>query len=789
MTISAHIMIAEQTMILGQSNKVSYIKTSLLVSSVLLLSACSEPAPQATPSISEAPDYRYNTQIRWTSYGIPHVKADDWGSLGYGFAYATAGAAICTIARDVLMVNGDLSSQFGADDGNLSSDIFHRAVLDEAMIQNFRAGQSDRSNEFSAGYIAGYNRYINDNRMDLPEACAGASWVRALTETDVDKLTIGVGIRYGLGRFQREMANAAPPGEAVASLDSDFEIEAGIGSNAVAMGRDVTESGRGLLLGNPHYPWQGSSRFHMIHTTIPGELDVMGVSLYTTSRVAIGFNKDVAWSHTVSTGLRSTLYALELDPADPTRYRYGDDYRDMVRVSIAVPVLNAEGGTSIQEREVYMSHYGPMVVSNQLPWTTERAFAIRDVNLYNDRAADTYDALNRAANIDEVEAALSLHGVSWTNSIAADRDGTAFYADISVVPNVDADLINSCRTAVDGSAGSMIILDGSNPDCEWRNEPGSAIPGAMPPDAMPRIRRTDYVHNANDSYWLSTPRQPLEGYSPIIGAERSRISLRTRAGLSFIEEALATGEKMQPRHLEQMLFSHRHFGAELFLDDVLGLCQNSTSPVMVDGAEVDVSASCAALAAWDRRADINSRGVHVWREFWRQAARIDGLYATPFDAADPVNTPRDLATGNAEVAQALLTALANSQLMFESRGIALDAELGSIQFEARNDERIPIPGGDSGAGMWSVITAQFQQDQGAYSPITHGNSYIQVIGWDADGRVDARAILTYSQSEDPRSAHFADQTRLYSQSQWLRLPFYEEDILADPNLLTLVLNE
>ena len=28
----------------------------------------------------------YNVEIRWTSYGIPHVKADDWGSLGYGFA-------------------------------------------------------------------------------------------------------------------------------------------------------------------------------------------------------------------------------------------------------------------------------------------------------------------------------------------------------------------------------------------------------------------------------------------------------------------------------------------------------------------------------------------------------------------------------------------------------------------------------------------------------------------------------------------------------------------------------
>ncbi|MEX2332849.1 MAG: penicillin acylase family protein, partial [Pseudohongiella sp.] len=592
-----------------------------------------------------------------------------------------------------------------------------------------------------------------------------------------------------LGLFQREMANAAPPGAPVASLDSNFDIDAGIGSNAIAMGSAVTESGRGLLLGNPHYPWQGSSRFHMIHTTIPGEVDVMGVSLYTTNRVAIGFNHDVAWTHTVSTGMRSTVYALELDPENPTRYRYGDDYRDMERVSIEVPVANQEGGTSMIARDVYMSHYGPLVVSDQLPWTETTAFAIRDVNLYNDKSAATYDALNKARNIDEVEAALSLQGVSWVNTIAADSDGTAFYADISVVPNVDSALIEACRIDADNVPSRVVLLNGSNPECEWYESAESEIPGAMPADNMPRIRRDDYVHNANDSYWLSTPREPLEGYSPIIGSERTPVSLRTRAGLSFIEEALATGEKMRPEHIQDMLFSHRHFGAELFLDEVLGLCADVSEPVNFNGNDVDITAACDALAGWDRRADTDSRGVHVWREFWRQAARIDDRYVVPFDAADPVNTPRQLAVEQPAVRSGLLQALAHAQTFFQDQGIALDATLGSLQYEPRNDERIAIPGGAGGAGMWSVITSQFNAEAGAYTPILHGNSYMQVISWDEDGRVDPRGILSYSQSEDSRSPHFADQTRLYSQSQWLDLPFHEEDILADPALQTLTLRE
>ena len=107
-------------MIWDRSIKITNTKKNFLVTSLFLLSACSDPASQTTPVASDESNSRYNTQIRWTSYGIPHVKADDWGSLAYGFAYATARDAICTIARDVLMVNGDLSRQFGPENGNFN---------------------------------------------------------------------------------------------------------------------------------------------------------------------------------------------------------------------------------------------------------------------------------------------------------------------------------------------------------------------------------------------------------------------------------------------------------------------------------------------------------------------------------------------------------------------------------------------------------------------------------------------------------------------------------------------
>jgi len=51
-----------------------------------------------------------------------------------------------------------------------------------------------------------------------------------------------------------------------------------------------------------------------------------------------------------------------------------------------------------------------------------------------------------------------------------------------------------------------------------------------------------------------------------------------------------------------------------------------------------------------------------------------------------------------------------------------------------------------------MIVANLQKDKG-YTPIQHGNSFIQVISWDKDGKLDPRGMLTYSQSQEPESDH------------------------------------
>lgn len=700
--------------------------------------------------------------IRWTDHGIPHITANDWEGLGYGFAHAIATNTICVLAREFVTVRGEQAKYFGASERNVNADAFHRALLNQNKIDEYLAYGEAESHELDAGYVAGYNNFIETQAGNMPASCNNAPWITPITEADIAKMAIGVGIRYGLGRVTDQIATAQP-GLELAQLDAlDLFVDPQmIGSNALGFGSALTDSGRGILLGNPHYPWHGPSRFHIAHLTLPGELDVMGASLVTTSRVAIGFTQDVAWSHTVSTALRFTMFRLDVVEGNPMAYRVGDDVHNIEALEVEV-----ETDGEPVSRTVHMTHLGPVVVGESTPWNDQYVYVMRDVNYENYRAGDQYKAINSARNVTELREALAAHqGAAFVNTIAADVDGGALYADMSAIPNVSAELIERC--AVDTDSGQRVItLNGSDPSCNWQIDSRAAYPGLMPPNEQPSLITDTYVSNSNDSYWLSNPDNRLEGFSPIIGNEQQVRSLRTRAGLKFVEEVLNSGEKFDQAAVQNLLFNHRHYGAEVFLDDILAVCEQSA----------DLQEACEILAQWDRRQDLDSIGAVVFNRFWETARTLRDHYSVPFDVDNPIHTPNGLTIEDTATQELITESLRAAVASLDEAGIPLDAKWGDVQFVLRNDEKIGIPGGSGGQGLFSVITSRFSADNGGYNPISHGNSYIQTVTWNEDGSPNAKAILTYSQSPEPDSEFYSDLTKLYSQSQWVDLPFTDEQI-------------
>jgi len=713
---------------------------------------------------------RYDATVTRTTYGIPHINARDHAGLGYGVGYTAGEDNVCVLAEQLVTVRGERARFFGdvpvnpaAQGGatNVESDIFHRVTGDPALLARNVGKLSADARALISGFAAGYNRYLRDAAGRLPAPCGGQLWVRAMTMEDALLVMQGALVP---GVFLRQVAAAQPPsaapaaGTAAVGLPVLDNPATALGSNGWAFGSLATANGRGLLVGNPHYPWEGPNRFRQMHLTIPGRMDVMGAGLIVTPLVGIGFNKDVAWTHTVTTARHGTIFELKLDPKDPTAYLVDGRSEPMQRRTI---ILQVKDGQPIT-RTVYSTRYGPVLAMQQagLGWTGEQAFAWREANVENVRGVDAWLAFGRARNVREIrDIAGRTLGVGFTNTIAADRGGEALYADITPVPNVSAAKLEACTTELGrlAAAQRIYVLDGSRAECNWDIDPASPEPGLTAAALLPSLIRRDYVQNSNDSYWLSNPDAPLPAASPLVGPVGTRPSFRTQSGILEIRRALAEGEMTQER-ARDLILANKSLAGERMIEGVLAACAPDAS----------LAAACAALRGWDREAELTSRGAPLFFAFINNLQGGD-LWQVPFDPADPVNTPHTL---KPEAADTIRRALAAGARQLTDAGVPLDAPLGAVQGAPRGDTRVPIHGGPQIAGILNMM--QSRPTPAGLLPV-HGSSYIQVVSFDERGPV-ADAILSYSQSTDPASPHSRDQTEAFSQKRWHRLPFTPAEI-------------
>jgi acyl-homoserine-lactone acylase len=386
-----------------------------------------------------------------------------------------------------------------------------------------------------------------------------------------------------------------------------------------------------------------------------------------------------------------------------------------------------------------------------------------DVNGGNFRYLNHFFETNQAQSVAQYDTIERRYqGIPWVNSIAADSSGKAYYADIGSIPNVSDDKARICATPLGLATFQAIrlpVLDGSRSSCDWDDDPDAAVPGIFGPSHEPSLFRDDYVTNSNDSYWLSNPERPLEGFARIIGDERTARSLRTRLGLKLVE----AGRPFTLRRLQDAVFNNRQYAGELWRDQLVEMCAQTP------GAEE----ACPALRGWDLHDDLDSSGAILFRRFaGRALAAAGGPYSTPFDANDPVNTPRGLNTLHPQVRQALLDAIQD----LRDSGIPLDAPLRGWQYERRGDERIPIHGGPGTVGVFNAINVPFVRGQG-YPDVPHGSSFVQAVHL-TGGCPDVRTILTYSQSTNPNSPFSGDQTRMFARKEWVIFPFCSKDVRA-----------
>ncbi|MGB5283344.1 MAG: penicillin acylase family protein, partial [Polyangiales bacterium] len=187
----------------------------LFVCAAIAVAGCGTDSASGT-----GPERDYSATIVRTTYGVPHIKTDNYGDLGFGVGYAYAQDNVCLLMREIVAANGQTARYFGAEEGDPSADYVYTFYNSQEMIeQGLFQGVSDDLLEALSGYAAGFNKFLEDTGVDnLPEDCRSADWVRPITQLDMGKVIRKLLLRASTDNLTGAIMAADPPSQSMAKL-------------------------------------------------------------------------------------------------------------------------------------------------------------------------------------------------------------------------------------------------------------------------------------------------------------------------------------------------------------------------------------------------------------------------------------------------------------------------------------------------------------------------------------------------------------------------------------------
>jgi penicillin amidase len=252
--------------------------------------------------------------------------------------------------------------------------------------------------------------------------------------TDSAKLALATDLEHAAATFA-----FAPGGDGDEAL----------GSNNWAVSPRRTAAGYALLEGDPHLSLSLPSVWYEEQLAVPDTIDAYGVGFVGAPFVAIGFNRDVAWTET-NTGADVTDYYLETvdNVAHPTRYKLDGAWKPL---EVRVETIHDRGGAVLATDTIYHTHRGPMLRAGNR-WVSRR-WTVLDPN-------DAYDVFAHAAmarSSAELLKAFERYAVPAQNVLTADRGGHIAIRSTGHFPV-------RAKTAPRGN----VLIDGSSSANDWQ---------------------------------------------------------------------------------------------------------------------------------------------------------------------------------------------------------------------------------------------------------------------------------------------------------------------------------
>lgn len=200
-----------------------------------------------------------------------------------------------------------------------------------------------------------------------------------------------------------------------------------IGSNNWVVAGSRTLSGRAAMANDPHRAQSAPSLRYMVHLVAPG-WNVIGGGEPTIPGVSIGHNEHGAWGLTIFSTDGEDLYVYRTDPADRSRYRYGDGWEAMRAVSETVTVR----GAAPHVATLRYTRHGPVVYEDT---ARNLAYAVRAAWLEPGGAPYLASLrMDQATTWEEFRDACSYSHIPGENMVWADVHGNIGWQSVGIAP-------------------------------------------------------------------------------------------------------------------------------------------------------------------------------------------------------------------------------------------------------------------------------------------------------------------------------------------------------------------
>uniref|UniRef100_UPI004049A31E penicillin acylase family protein n=1 Tax=Daejeonella sp. TaxID=2805397 RepID=UPI004049A31E len=294
-----------------------------------------------------------NTEIIRDDYGVPHIYGKTDANAVFGLLYAQCEDDFNRVERNYILAIGRLAEVEG--ENAIYSDLRAKLYMTQKEAEaNFEKSPSWLK-ELCVAFADGINYYLAKHPEVKPRLLTHFEpWMPMFFSEgsiggDLEKVSLKKLAEF----YDKPNASMIPKIMTGSILLKDNEPR---GSNGFAVSGKLTQSGKAMLLINPHTSFFFRGEVHMVSEQ---GLNAYGAVTWGQFFVYQGFNEKTGWMHTTSdVDIIDEFEEIILKNKEGIRYKYGNESRLMDSNKVSIKF---KSGNTIKEKNftTYRTHHGP----------------------------------------------------------------------------------------------------------------------------------------------------------------------------------------------------------------------------------------------------------------------------------------------------------------------------------------------------------------------------------------------------------------------------------------------